>query len=132
MNLRISLLTAIALPISACASIEGVYLPACEAYAGSEIRLVDGRFHWSKFTDQVEVDDDGNTVDPFPGFPLKGDYRVDGKTVTLTPESGQPAETMYLLEIAGEVYLLTAREKAGMKAGDERPKCALRRQSPGT
>ena len=132
MHLRISLLTAIALPISACASIEGVYLPACEAYAGSEIRLVDGRFHWSKFTDQVEVDDDGNTVDPFPGFPLKGDYWVDGKTVTLTPDSGQPVETLYLFGRSGELCLLTSRENAEIEAGGERPKCALQRQPRGT
>ena len=132
MNLRIPAILFLSLLMSACASIEGVYLPACVAYAGSKISLADGRFHWSKFTDQVVVDDDGNTIDPFPGFPLEGKYRVDGQAITLTPGTGQPAETFYLLEEKGAIYLLTAREKAGMDAGGGRPKCALQRQPSGT
>ena len=132
MKLRSIFLAAMALFLIACTSIEGTYLPACEAYAGSKITLADGRFHWSKFTDQVVVDDDGNEVNQFPGFPREGDYQIEGQAVTLTPDSGQPAETLYLFEEPGAIYLLTAREKAGIEAGGERPKCALRRQSPGT
>jgi hypothetical protein len=132
MTLRLKCLALCAVVLTACTSIDGVYLPACEAYAGSKITLSGGRFHWSKFTDQVEIDDEGNVVEPFPGFPLEGDYEVSERKVTLTPDSGQRAETLYLLEEKGHVYLLTAREKAEMQAGGVPPKCALRRQSPGT
>ena len=132
MNQRLPVILFLTLSLSACASIEGIYLPDCEAYAGSEIRLADGRFHWSKFTDQVVVDDDGNEVNQFPGFPLEGQYKVSGQVVTLNPGSGQPAQTLYLLDEEGAIYLLTATERAGMEAGGARPKCALRRQSPGT
>ena len=132
MNQRLPAILSLIFLLSACASIDGIYLPACEAYSGSEIRLADGRFRWSKFTDQVVVDDDGNTVDPFPGFPLEGKYRIQEQTVTLTSDTGQPAETLYLLEEGGAIYLLTAREKAAMEADGARPKCALRRQSSGT
>jgi hypothetical protein len=132
MKLRSIFLAGMALFLTACASIEGVYLPACEAYAGSKIMLSDGRFQWSKFTDQVVVDDDGNEVNQFPGFPLEGQYSVSAQVVTLTPDSGQPVETLYLHNEAGAIYLLTARENAAVEAGDARPECALERQSPGT
>lgn len=132
MNQRLPVIVFLIFLLTACVSIEGVYLPDCEAYTGSEIRLADGRFHWSKFTDQVVIDEYGNKVDPFPGLPLEGEYRAQGQTVTLTSDNGQPADTLYLFKESGAVYLLTASEKAGVDAGGERPRCALRRQSPGT
>jgi hypothetical protein len=129
---RSVVLVVFALALSGCKSYEGLYAPACAAYAGSEIRLEDGRFFWSKFTDQVVIDEDGNTVDPFPGFPREGAYAVDGETITLTPSSGEAPDTLYLVRDGADVYLLTAAENAEFAAGGELPRCALKRQVPGT
>ena len=129
MILRIPVIVLVSLLSAGCASVEGTYLPDCPAYSGSKIELADGRFRWSKFTDQVVLDDDGNEVNQFPGFPREGEYALSGNVVTLATE---PAETLYLLEESGATYLLTAREKMAMEGGAARPECALRRQSPGT
>ena len=129
---RSFLIAGCALVLTGCASFEGVYLPSCEAYAGSEIRLADGRFVWSKFTDQVVVDEDGNKVDAFPGFPLEGTYHVSGKVLTLVPGNGQPPETLYFLRDEGAVYLLSAAENDEIAAGGSLPRCALKRQAEGT
>jgi len=120
------------LVLGACTSIEGTYLPACAAYSGSEIRLESGRFLWSKFTDQVALDENGNVVEPFPGFPLEGSYRIDGQILTLVPDAGQPPETLYIHEEASAVFLLTAAEHARLKSSGERAECALQKQSGGT
>ena len=72
MKLRTLLLASLALIMSGCMTYEGRYAPSCLAYAGSEIQLNDGRYVWSRFTDQVVIDEDGNAVDPFPGFPREG------------------------------------------------------------
>ena len=69
---RSVVLAVFALALSGCKSYEGLYAPACAAYSGSEIKLSGGQFHWSKFTDQVVLDEQGNTVDPFPGFSREG------------------------------------------------------------
>ena len=128
MNLRILVVANCTLVLAACASIEGTYLPACEAYAGSEIRLEAGRFHWSKFTDQVKLDADGNPIDPFPGFPREGAYAVDDKTITLTPASGEAPEILHLHEQGGAIYLLTNAEHVAVAEGADIPRCALKRQ----
>jgi hypothetical protein len=120
------------LSLTACASIEGTYLPSCMAFAGSEIRLDDGRFHWSKFTDQVKVDAQGNEIDPFPGFPLEGVYAVSGDVMTLVPDSGESPQILYVHEDDKAIYLLTAAEKATLDTSGERPQCVLQRQAPGT
>ena len=125
---RVSLFLGLSLVLAGCASIDGVYLPACEAYSGSEIRLEAGRYRWSKFTDQVEIDEDGNKVDPFPGFPHEGNYSVSGKTVTLTPDSGEASSALHLHKQGGAVYLLTGTENGAVAAGGEVPRCALKRQ----
>ena len=129
---RVSLFLVLPLALAGCASIEGVYLPDCEAYAGSEIRLEAGRFHWSKFTDQVKLDEDGNHIDPFPGFPREGAYAVDHKTVTLTSASGEAPEILHLRKQGGAVYLLTNAEHAAVVGGADIPRCALKRQVPAT
>ena len=132
MILRSFLLAGCALALSGCKPYDGLYAPSCAAYSGSEIRLEDGRFFWSKFTDQVVMDEQGNTVDPFPGFPREGTYAVDGKTITLTPSSGEALDTLYLVSDGADVYLLTSAENAEFAAGGELPRCALKRQVSGT
>jgi hypothetical protein len=132
MELRSLFLAGCVLALTACTSIEGTYLPSCVAFSGSEIRLADGRFHWSKFTDQVVIDEDGNEVDPFPGFPLEGVYKVSGEVMTLAPDSGESPQTLYVQRDGQAIYLLDAEEKAALESGRVRPPCALQRQVPGT
>ena len=132
MTPRSVVLAVFALALSGCKSYEGLYAPACAAYSGSEIKLSGGQFHWSKFTDQVVIDEQGNTVDPFPGFPREGAYEVDGNTITLAPSSGGVAETLYIVVDGEDVYLLTAAENTEYSAGGALPQCALKRQVSGT
>ena len=111
-----------------CTSYEGLYAPSCIAYAGSEIRLADGRYAWTKFTDQVVVDEDGNTVDPFPGFPREGRYERQGNRVTLAAGPDSAPETMFLLEDNGDVYLYSTAEWNAFETSGKRPACPLKRQ----
>lgn len=118
----------LAVLLAGCMSYEGLYAPSCIAYAGSEIRLADGRYTWSKFTDQVVIDEEGNEVDPFPGFPREGAYSRQGNRITFEAGPDFAPETLYLLEENGEVYLYTAAEWTALEASGERPACPLKRQ----
>lgn len=93
-----------------CVSHEGTYSPDCIAYAGSNVQLNDGEFVWEKFTDQVVVDDDGEVVNQFPGYPKRGTYRIDGQTVHLESNTGESLENMYLQRRDSRQYLLTAEQ----------------------
>ena len=117
-----------ALCLVGCASYEGLYAPSCLAYSGSEIRLSNGRYVWTKFTDQVVVDEHGDQVDPFPGFPREGAYAKQGNRITLGAGASGESETMYLIEHGGEVFLYTAAEAEAFEATGERPACALQLQ----
>lgn len=132
MSQRMLIPVGLLLTLTACASVDGVYLPSCEAYAGSEIRLEDGRFHWSRFTDQVVIDEEGNKVDPFPGYPLEGVYQVSGGILTLVPDDGESPQVLYIQQEGKDIYLLNAAEKGALDASGEPPQCALQRQAPGT
>ena len=127
------LATALTLPllIAGCATIDGTYVPSCDAFAGPEIRLADNRFIWRKFTDQVEVDESGNKVDPHPGFPREGGYEANGTSVTLTSDDGI-AETFSIVQAGRAFYLLTAAENAEFESSGAIPRCALVRQPAGT
>jgi hypothetical protein len=119
-----------ALFLCGCATYEGLYAPSCLAYSGSEIRLVDGRYVWNKFTDQVVVDEHGDKVDPFPGFPREGAYAKQGDRITLgSGASGEP-DTMYLVEHNAEFFLYTAAEAKAFEATGKRPACPLKLQPP--
>jgi hypothetical protein len=112
--------------ISGCVSHDGTYLPGCTAYAGDKITLDQGRFVWEKFTDAVVVDDEGNVVNQFPGYPLEGSYRIDGQMVQMNELSGESLETMYLQNSGDQRYLLTADEFAAWQQTATRDGCALR------
>ena len=128
MRTRISVTLVIGLSLSGCAQHEGLYSPSCAAYTGSQIALKDGRFVWTKFTDEVIVDDDGNKVDQFPGYPLRGEYNKKRQKIILNIEDGGQSETMYLSEFEGALYLHTADEFDRFEKTGERPECALRLQ----
>ena len=122
------LILGLALFLFGCATHEGLYAPSCLAYSGSEIRLSDGRYVWKKFTDQVVVDENGDKVDPFPGFPREGAYAKQGNRITLSASASRPPDTMYLIEHNDEVFLYTATEAEAFEATGERPGCPLKLQ----
>jgi hypothetical protein len=119
------LIVGVTVLLSGCVSHDGTYLPGCAAYAGNRITLDQGSFVWEKFTDAVVVDDDGNVVDQFPGYPLEGSYRIDGQMVQMEARSGEPLETMYLQNAGEQRYLLTAEEFAFWQQYGTRDDCAL-------
>jgi len=115
-----------ALGLAACASgPEGVFEPACIAHAGERITVGDGRFEWDRFTDAVSVDDDGNRIDPFPGFPKTGRYRADDEKLTWIADDGTALDDRYLLEFRGRTYLLTYDQNEAVLDGGDMPACAL-------
>lgn len=124
-------ITCAALVLASCASsIEGVFEPACIAYAGDSITMLDGRFEWRRFTDQVNVDEDGNKIDPFPGFPVTGTYEVDNEQVSLFPDSGASASERFLLNHRDDLYLLTYEQNEAVLNNEKFPVCALKLTVP--
>ncbi len=108
-----------------CVSHDGTYLPGCQAYAGSSIKLSGGQFVWEKFTDSVVLDDAGNVVNQFPGFPLQGSYRIDGQTLNLEVASGESLPKMYLQQRDKRHYLLTAEQFETWESTGKHDDCAL-------
>jgi hypothetical protein len=108
-----------------CLPHEGTYAPGCMAYAGDKITLSDGSFVWEKFTDAVVVDDDGNVVNQFPGFPSQGRYQIDGQIVQMNTTAGDALDNMYLQESGGKRYLLTEDEFAAWEQTGKREDCTL-------
>ena len=102
--------TLIATLLFGCASHDGTYSPGCIAYEGSKISLNDGQFVWEKFTDSVVVDDAGNVKNQFPGYPMRGSYRIEGQVLFLDAGPAESLANMYLQEYRKRVYLLTAEE----------------------
>lgn len=125
MNFRI-ITTALIVSVSfGCATHEGIYSPGCIAYAGSTIRLSEGQFTWEKFTDEVSVDDDGAVINPFPGYPLHGSYRIDGQTVYMESDAGQVMDNLYLHEHGRRYYLLTSKQRDAAEKTGNFDECAL-------
>jgi len=116
----------LAASLSGCLPDEGTFLPACVAYAGDKITLTDGQFTWEKFTDERVIGDDGEIVDPFPGYPLQGSFRIDRRTLHLESASGEQLPTMHLHKHEGHRYLLTDDEFAALQGNGRPADCALR------
>jgi hypothetical protein len=115
----------IAATLVGCVSHEGTYSPDCIAYAGSNIILSNGQFVWEKFTDAVVVDEHGEVVNQFPGYPMRGSYRIDGQIVRMESAAGDAMENMYLQRWDNRQYLLTeAQFEAWQKTGKQAD-CAL-------
>jgi hypothetical protein len=113
---------------SGCATgpdVTGTYAPSCVAFEGNTIELTDARFTWDKFTDEVTVDDAGNEVDPFPGFPVRGTYVRQDDVLRLTTDVGEFAAELYLVHRPGQVYLLTEAEFEAWQKDSAVPACAL-------
>jgi hypothetical protein len=125
MSPRCTAVAIIAILLAACASHEGTYSPACVAYAGSNIVLSSGQFVWEKFTDSVVVDDDGKVVNQFPGYPMQGNYRIEGQTVYMQAASGESLANMYLHRDGDRRYLLTAEQSEALEKTGNYADCAL-------
>lgn len=108
-----------------CVSHEGTYSPGCVAYAGSNITLDDSKFVWEKYTDQVVVDDGGEVVNQFPGYPMRGSYRIDGQLVYMETNEGDSLENMYLQRRDDHYYLLTAAQFAAWEQTGNYADCTL-------
>ena len=126
MTKRIAILLA-ALLCSACADLNGVFEPDCIAMEGDRFVFAGSAFEWHKFTDERRIDADGNVIDPFPGYPLKGTVVLRGSTVELTTAAGDRLDDHFLLERKDSFYLLTRDQHAAVSAGGDLPVCALRR-----
>lgn len=121
------LLTSLAC-LAGCATdtnIAGTYAPSCIAFEGDTIVLSANRFTWDKFTDEVSVDNAGNKVDPFPGFPVRGTYTVEDDIVSLVTNVGELAAELYIVNRPGQVYLLTGAEFDAWQNDGTVPNCAL-------
>ena len=117
--------------LTGCVSPAGTYSPGCIAYAGSKITLSDGEFVWEKFTDEVVVNDAGETVNRFPGYPLRGTYRIYGQRVLMTSSDGEAMEDMYLHRQGDSAYLYTTQQFEHLKSSGEPAECALKLESGG-
>ena len=124
-NARILATAFLTMLVAGCLPHEGVYLPGCAAYVGDKITLGDGQFVWEKFTDERSVDDEGNIVNPFPGYPLQGSYRLDGQFVQMNSDSGEALDAMYLHRVDGQHYILTATQKSAFDNTGSLAECAL-------
>lgn len=128
MRTRIPVAMTLCLLLCACSNIDGVYSPDCAAYSGSQIVLKDGQFTWTKFTDEVVVDEAGDKVDQFPGFPLRGEYDKSGEKISLERGEGEESTEMHLSEINEDLFLYTAGEFDLFVETGKRPDCALKLQ----
>ena len=125
MNARHTMTVLVSVLLFGCASHDGIYSPGCIAFAGDTISLRDGQFVWDKFTDSIELDDEGNVINQFPGYPMQGSYRMNGKMLTMEPASGEALEDMYIQQHNGRHYLLTARQLEAWENTGEHNSCAL-------
>ena len=118
--------------LSGCATIDGVYEPACIAYEGDRIELRNGRFEWDRFTDEHRVDADGNLIDAFPDYPKSGQYKIDDGRLTFLTDSGNGVADWFLVEHLGQYYLLTSSQHEAFVNQSDIPECALLRASTGS
>jgi hypothetical protein len=121
-----TILILLALSLAACASNEGTYEPSCVAYEGDRLKLAAGRFEWQRFTDERVVNESGDVVEPFPGFPKSGTYRVNDDKLELVTNDGVRLDDWFVIEHAGQRYLLDAKQHNTFVDTSELPECALR------
>ncbi|MDJ0908641.1 MAG: hypothetical protein QNI99_05585 [Woeseiaceae bacterium] len=109
----------------ACTSFEGAYSPSCAAYEGDRIVLEGGVFTWDRFTDAIPVDDEGNPIDPTPGYPVQGSYSHSRGVLSLETDSGDTLDGLFVRQHGGRYYLLTDEQIEHLDSSGEIPECAL-------
>jgi len=125
MHPRLALTPTLGIILTACASHSGVYAPDCIAYAGDRIELDDGRFAWDKFTDQVEINAEGERVDRYPDYPVSGRYLLSGDRVRFIAETDVSLPELYLVKRGRQHYLLTTAQYATWRETGDFANCAL-------
>ncbi|MEN7341325.1 MAG: hypothetical protein AAAFM81_00225 [Pseudomonadota bacterium] len=123
-------LAACTVPPSVDDTIEGQFKPACLALAGDIIDIEGDRYTWRKFTDEIVVGDDGELIEPFPGFPKSGQFTREGDELRLLNGNGEPSAAFYVRKRADGVYLLTADESASDTVDAAFWRCALKLTRP--
>jgi hypothetical protein len=111
--------------LTACASHSGVYAPDCIAYAGDRIELDNGRFVWDKFTDRVEINDEGERVDRYPDYPVRGRYVLVNDRIRFVAETDVRLPELYLVKRGRQHYLLTTAQYTTWQATGDFANCAL-------
>lgn len=116
-----------AMSLCACATIDGLYEPACVAYEGDVIELLDSRFTWRRFTDERKVGEHGELVEPFPDYPKTGHYNYHDSQLDLIADSGDVVAVFYLQDDVAGKYMLTSAENKEFVHDRSVPECALLR-----
>ena len=129
MDKRVAAFALVFCTLAGCRAVDGVYSPGCMAHVGSRIHLNDSEFVWEKFTDQASVDEDGNTIDPFPGYPRHGMYQVDGHNIVLNFDDDESIETLRVREHQGRYLLLTRPQAEAWDATGQLDTCVLTREN---
>ena len=111
--------------LAGCANNSGMYAPDCVAFEGDTVELSDGRFVLDRFTDQVDVDESCNTIDPFPSHPMRGTYRFEGDVLQMQSDAGTDLPNWYLVKSEGHERLLTAEQYDTWKTDGTIDDCAL-------
>jgi len=119
-------LAACTLLLAGCRAHEGTFRPACIAFEGHVVEFENGRFEWSRFTDERIVNDAGRVIEPFPNYPKTGRYERDGNKLSLTEDSGESLDDWYLLQHDGDLYLLTYEEHEAFLGEKFLDNCSLK------
>jgi hypothetical protein len=114
--------------LAGCRPVDGTYSPGCMAHAGSRIHLSDGEFVWEKFTDQVSIDEDGNKIDAFPGYPRSGKYRIKGHEISMDFDDDDSTAVLQIHERDGQYLLLTDSQAEAWNATGRYDDCVLTRE----
>lgn len=122
---RLSFIAFVSL-LAACAGHEGVYEPACTAFEGDTLTLEGGRFEWRRFTDERAVNQAGEVIAPFPGFPKSGTYRLSNGRLELVSDDNVQLPDWFAVDSDGQHYLLDAKQHKAFLASGGLPDCPLR------
>lgn len=71
------------------------------------------------------MDSAGKALEPFPGFPKTGSYRVSAGRLELVTDDDVRLDDWFIVESAERRYLLDAKQHRAFVEGGKLPACAL-------
>jgi len=92
------------------------------------VSLSDSRFEWHKFTDQREINEQGEIIDPFPGFPKSGAFADRDGRIEFQPDDGSIIADHFVVEHLDDWFLMSQNEHQRFLTENQISNCALRRQ----